>query len=283
MNVHSRSAGLTLSLSVSVILGLGSLQGAVGQLSEAHAPVPQARLSAEEIVTHLVERNLDRARALGAYQGTRIYRLDYHGFPGSRSAEMIVDVTYRTPGTKDFSIRSEKGSQLIIERVFKRMLQSEKEAVTEENQSHIALNQENYSFTLTGYESTPAGAAYVLYVEPRTNNKLLYRGQIWVDAEDFAVTRIEAAPAKNPSFWTKETKIVQVYMKVGDFWLPESNRSTSAIRLGGQANFTIDYQDYHITAATAVDTPDRLPTTDSVVSRKKPARSCSVVQNYVQQ
>ncbi len=281
MGVHIRSAGVTLSLSV--VLGLGSLQGAAGQLSQAHAPAHPVRLSAEEIVTHLVERNLERARALGAYQGTRVYRLDYHGFPGSRSAEMIVDVTYRTPGAKDFSIRSEKGSQLIIERVFKRMLQSEKEAVTEENQSRIALNQDNYSFTLTGYESTPAGAAYVLYVEPRTNNKLLYRGQIWVDAEDFAVTRIEGTPAKNPSFWTKETKIVQVYRKVGDFWLPESNRSTSAIRLGGQANFTIDYQDYHITEATAVDAPDRLPITERVVSRKKPARTCSVVQNYVQQ
>ena len=63
---------------------------------------------------------------------------------------MIVDVKYRTPGTKEFSIRSEKGSQLIIERVFKRMLQSEKEAVSEENQSHIALNNDNYSFTLAG-------------------------------------------------------------------------------------------------------------------------------------
>jgi hypothetical protein len=281
MKVHTRSAGPTLTLFL--LIAFGSPQAAIGQLADTHAATPQTRLSADEIVTNLVQRNLERARALGAYQGTRVYRLDYHGFPGSRSAEMIVDVTFRTPGTKDFSIRSEKGSQLIIERVFKRMLQSEKEAVTQENQSHIALNQENYSFTLTGYESTPAGAAYVLYVEPRTSNKLLYRGQIWVDAEDFAVSRIEAVPAKNPSFWTKETKIVQVYMKVGDFWLPASNRSTSAIRLGGQANFTIDYQDYHITEATAVDTPDRLPSTDSVVSRKKPVRSGSVVQNYVQQ
>ena len=281
MNVHIRSARFALSLSV--ILGLGSLEAAVGQLADKRAATPQARLSAEEIVTRLVERNLERARALGAYQGSRVYRLDYRGFPGSRSAEMMVDVKYRTPGTKDFSIRSEKGSQLIIERVFKRMLQSEKEAMTQENQSHIALNQENYNFTLTGYESTPAGAAYVLHVEPRTSNKLLYRGQIWVDAEDFAVSRIEAVPAKNPSFWTKETKIVQVYMKVGHFWLPASNRSTSAIRLGGQASFTIDYQDYHITAATAVDTPGKVPSTDSVVSRKKPERSSSVVQNYVQQ
>ena len=79
-----------------------------------------------------------------------------------------------------------------------------------------------------------------------------------MDAEDFAVTRIEAAPAKNPSFWTKETKIEQVYTKVGDFWLPASNRSTSAIRLGGQANFTIDYQNYLITEATAVSTPGKV-------------------------
>jgi len=279
MKLNSRSARFTLSL----LIVLGILQAATAQPSDAPASVPHPELSAEEIVNHLVQRNLERAHALGAYQGTRIYRLEYHGFPGSRSAEMIVDVKYSTPGTKDFSVRSEKGSQLIIERVFKRMLQSEKEAVTEENQSHIALNHDNYSFTLVGYESTPTGSSYILSVEPRTNNKLLYRGRIWVDAEDFAVTRIEGAPAKNPSFWTKETKIVQVYAKVGDFWLPASNRSTSAIRLGGQANFTINYQDYRITAATAVGTPGKLSGTDSVVSKKKSVRSCSVVQDYIQQ
>jgi hypothetical protein len=262
MKPHSLSARFTLSL----LIGLSILQAASAQPSEA-AP-PQGQLSADEIVTHLVQRNLERARALGAYQGTRIYRLEYHGFPGSRSAEMIVDVKYHTPGTKEFSIRSEKGSQLIIERVFKRMLQSEKEAVTEENQSHIALNHDNYSFALAGYENTQAGSSYILSVEPRTNNKLLYRGRIWVDAEDFAVTRIEGAPAKNPSFWTKETKIVQVYTRIGDFWLPASNRSTSYIRLGGQANFTIDYQNYQITAATPVGPPGKRAGTETVVSKQ---------------
>jgi hypothetical protein len=79
-----------------------------------------------------------------------------------------------------------------------------------------------------------------------------------VDAEDFAVVRIEAAPAKNPSFWTKETKIEQVYGKVGNFWLPVSNRSSSEVRLGGHASFTIDYQDYRITAASALRRPGEL-------------------------
>jgi hypothetical protein len=276
MKLHSRSARFTLSLLI------GLMQSATAQPSDAPAVAPHAGLRAEEVVNHLVKRNLERARALAAYEGTRVYRLEYRGFPGSRSAEMIVDVKYRTPGTKEFSIRSEKGSQLIIERVFKRMLQSEKEAVSEENQSRIALNRDNYNFTLAGHETTPTGSSYILSVEPRTNNKLLYRGRIWVDAEDFAVTRIEGAPAKNPSFWTKETKIVQVYTKVGDFWLPASNRSTSVIRLGGQANFTIDYQNYQITAATAVGTSDKLAGADSVVSKEKSGQSGSIVKNYIQ-
>jgi hypothetical protein len=250
MRLHFRSTRIGLCLFV----GLAASQ-AGAQPPNAPATDPHPGLSVEEVVTNLVQRNLERARALGAYQGTRIYRLDYRGFPGSRSAEMTVDVKYHAPGTKEFSIRSETGSKLIIERVFKRMLQSEKDAVSGDNQSRVALNRDNYNFTLVGYEALPTGPSYILSVEPRTDNKLLYRGRIWVDAGDFAVVRIEAVPAKNPSFWTKETKIEQVYGKVGDFWLPVTNRSTSVIRLGGHASFTIDYKDYQIKAAAAMGAP----------------------------
>jgi hypothetical protein len=44
-------------------------------------------------------------------------------------------------------------------------------------------------------------------VEPRRENKFLYRGEICVNAEDFAVESIDAEPAKNPSFWIKKTRI----------------------------------------------------------------------------
>ena len=211
-------------------------------------------LTTDEIVSRLIQRNLERAKALAAYQGLRTYRLEYRGFPGSRSAEMVVDVKFRSPGTKEFRVRSETGSRLVIDRVFQRLLQSEQEALTEENQARVALNRDNYVFTLAGSERLPTGSSYILSVEPRTNNKLLYRGRIWVDAQDFAVVRIDAAPAKNPSFWTKETKIEQVYGKVGEFWLPQSNKSTSAIRLGGHAYLSIEYQDYQVTASPGAGT-----------------------------
>ena len=250
MRIHLQIA----LLSVQLLMCFGAWRPATAQPSNTSAIEPSLALTSEEVVDKLVQRNRERAQALAAYQGTRIYRLEHKGFPGSRSAEMTVAVEYRSPGTKEFSIRSETGSHLLIEKVFHKLLQSEKEALTEENQARTALNNDNYRFALTGYESLPTGPCYILSVEPRTANKLLYRGRIWVDAEDFAVVRIDATPAKNPSFWTKETRIEQVYAKVGNFWLPISNRSSSAIRLGGHANFTIDYQNYQITAVAPVGT-----------------------------
>jgi hypothetical protein len=211
--------------------------------------IANAPFTTQQVVQNLVKRNLERARALHAYQGTRIYRVEYHGLPGSRDAEMIVDVKYRAPGTKEFTIRTTTGSRLIIDKVFCKLLEAEQEAQALEAQRRAALNSDNYDFSMLGYESTPSGSMYVLKVEPRTKDKFLYRGRIWVDAEDFAVVRLEAEPAKNPSFWTKSSELEQVYTKVSDFWLPARNHTICSIRLGGLAELTIQYNNYQITAA----------------------------------
>ena len=235
-------------LSVPLLMHVSAFQSAVVPSSIVPAIEPHPALTTEQIVSKLVQSNLSRAQRLAAYRGTRTYHLEYQGFPGPRSAEMVVDVRYESPGTKDFAIRSETGSKLLIERVFKKLLQSEKEALTEENATRVALNRDNYKFAQVGYESTSAGALYVLSVEPRTNSKFLYRGRIWVDAQDFAVVRLQGKPARNPSFWTKDTQIEQTYAKVSEFWFPVSNRSTTSSRLGGHAYLTIDYKDYRTTA-----------------------------------
>jgi hypothetical protein len=57
---------------------------------------------------------------------------------------------------------------------------------------------------------------------------------------------LEAEPAKNPSFWTKNSEIEQEYMKVSEFWLPARNHSITEIRLGGTAELTIQYSNYRI-------------------------------------
>jgi outer membrane lipoprotein-sorting protein len=162
---------------------------------------------------------------------------------------MVVKMTYHAPNTKEFTVVSQSGSKFVIDRVFKKLLEGEQEAANDENRRNTALSTENYDFTPAGYETTPEGAQYVLNLLPKTKNKFLYRGKIWVDAKDFAVVRIEGEPAKNPSFWIKKTEVKHRYVKVNDFWLPAENRTESVIRLGGKATLSIEYKDYNITKA----------------------------------
>jgi len=239
-------------LSLPLVLLAALTQLASGQQSDGARAAKPAPLGVEQVVQNLAQMNLRRLHALSTYQSTRTYRVEYRGFAGPRSAEMVVNVKYHSPGTKEFVIQSATGSKLMIDQVLKKLLAAETEAQDAEMQRHSALTDENYRFTLVGSESKPSGMTYVLEVEPRRKDKFLYRGRIWVDAIDFAVVRVEAEPAKNPSFWTKRAEIVQVYKKVSNFWLPESNRSATAIRLGGHADLTIDYGNYVITNSSEV-------------------------------
>jgi hypothetical protein len=238
------------SLSLLLLASIVAPHSAAAQ-STMEAPAPcRAPLTADTVVQNLTLMNLQRAQALHAYHGTRIYKVDYRGFPVSRSAEMVVEVKYESPGSKEFTIQSQTGSKLILDRVFKKLLEGEKEAFEADNQKRTALNNDNYVFKFLSCEAHDNGSIYVLSVEPKAPSRFLYRGRIWVDANDFAVVRIAAEPAKNPSFWIKNTAIEQMYAKVGDFWLPARNHSVSTIRLGGRADFTIEYKDYQITSAS---------------------------------
>jgi hypothetical protein len=223
----------------------------VGGASADSGPLPPsittAPISVDQVVDNLVRKDEERAQALRHYESIRVYHLSYRGFPGDRDAEMTVKATYDSPSTKNFKVISQTGSKLIVDRVFKRLLESEKEAAEPDMHARTLLNRANYDIALVGYESSDKGSQYVLAVYPKTRSKYLYRGKVWVDGTDFAVTRIDAEPAQSPSFWTKKSEIHHEYMKVQDFWLPRRNESISYIRLGGRATLTIEYDNYRVT------------------------------------
>ena len=204
-------------------------------------------LTVDQVVSRLEQRNRERAAALRSFQATRTYRMHYTGPFGERNAEMTVSLIYNSPNEKNFVIVSQSGAKFILDHIFKRLLDEEKAASNEENRQRTALSSRNYDFTLDAYEDSPDSPQYVLNVIPKTENKYLYRGKIWVDARDFAVTRIEAEPAKNPSFWIKKSQINHRYEKVDNFWLPAQNKTQSWIRLGGSALLVIEYNTYKLT------------------------------------
>src|ERR1035438_2916992 len=250
-SIHSSvQIALRLSLIMAVVfVGFGHAA------TEGGNPLPPSisstPLSVNQVVDNLVRRDKERARDLRHYESTRVYRLAYRGFPSNRDAEMTVHATFTSPSTKTFEVTSQTGSKLIIDRVFKRLLESEKEALEPELHTRTLLNRDNYDIALIGFEPSARGNQYVLEVNPKSKSKFVYRGKVWVDATDFAVTKIDAEPAQNPSFWTKKSEIHHEYMKVQDFWLPRRNESISYIRLGGRATLTIDYTDYRAVASSA--------------------------------
>jgi len=207
-----------------------------------------APLTADQVINQLAEMNQIRTKALEGYTSLRTYHLECHCV-SHKTADMVVRADYQAPNKKVFTIVSESGSGTVRNRAFKKLLEAEQESMREDNQQRSAITLENYTFELSEYQKTDTDEFYVLEAQPRTKNKFLFRGRIWVDAKEFAITRVEGEPAANPSWWTIKTDFKRRYQKVGDFWLPESNESETKVRVFGTAFLTIEYREYHITPA----------------------------------
>ena len=211
-------------------------------LGQPEASVTGQAAETAKIVEQLVERNKDRAERLPTCTSKRTYHIEYHGFSRTMVADMKVDVLDQGSTSRTFQITAQSGSHVLLDHVLKKLLESEQTAA--QNRNETGLTPKNYKFSLLGNTHEDGRQLYILQVEPRVNRKLLYRGKIWVDARDYAVVRVEAQPAENPSFWIRSTDIHHVYTKVSEFWLPQRNVSQSKIRFGGSATLTIDYSDY---------------------------------------
>ena len=216
---------------------------AVAQQGSVSAP-----LSADEVIGRVVQMNELRAKALKSYSSVRTYHLECHCL-SHKKADMVVRTDYQAPNKKEFTILSESGSGTVRDRVFKKLLEAEQESMRDENQQRSAITPENYTFQVSDYEKTDTDEFYVLDAQPRSKNKFLFRGRIWVNANDFAITRVEGEPAVNPSWWTIKTDFKRRYQKIDDFWLPESNESETKVRVLGTAVLSIEYGDYEITLA----------------------------------
>ncbi len=234
---------------MTLALAAASAQGPSPSAVPVSSTTADASLTAAQIVSAMMDRNQARAAALKHFHSVRHYSVEYHGYAAKIGAQMEVEADFDSASGKTFHIVSTSGSKLLIDKVLKKLLESETDAG---KQHSTDLTTTNYSFTLAGQESVAGRPAYILEVAPLTDNKYLYRGKIWVDAADFALARIEAEPAKNPSFWISSTAIHHRYEKTGSFWLPAQNESDTDVRVGGKAVLRIDYGKYEVTPSSAL-------------------------------
>lgn len=206
--------------------------------AQSSAPLP----SAEDVVAKMRRFDAQRQTELSGYTATR----RYVAVNKKRHAEMVVHVECASDGAKQFTVLSEEGSGSIRKHVFQKLLSEETDASRRGTRNSTRLTPANYDFQVVGQETLPTGEAYVLEVSPKTANKYLINGKIWVDANDYSIVRIEGQPARNPSFWVHSVHFVHTYQKVGSFWFASSTDTTSQIRIFGESELTIENTDYKL-------------------------------------
>jgi len=204
----------------------------------------QAIPPVDQILERMLHHEAEQARELKHYEAIRHYQVQYKGFGTIIAAKMDVDVKFDNRSGKSLRILSQSGSKLLCDKVLKRAVDSEQEA--SEDKSSTALTTANYRFRLAGTEQLDGRLTYILQVDPLKQSKFLYRGRVWVDAVDYAVVKIDAEPAKNPSFWISRAQIQSINSRTDGVWLPQNTRSESRIRVGGTAQLTIDYGTYSV-------------------------------------
>jgi len=198
--------------------------------------------SLDEILKNLLAADARRRAELRGYTSVRYYSVENTRF--HVKATMKVRLTVDADGAKTFTVLETTGPGPIRKLVFQRMLDTETKASAKADQAASRISPDNYTFRLLESTTLNGRPCYVLQADPKSDNPVLIRGRVFIDATDFAVTRIDGAPAKKPSAWVIRTKFVHDYSKHGAQYLADLNRSDSDIRLFGHSTTEIRYTDY---------------------------------------
>jgi hypothetical protein len=157
-------------------------------------------------------------------------------------ATLVVQTVFQRPDSMDSTVLSHGGSDFIRERVFDEILKAERETHKKEDKQQVDITPRNYDFVFAAKENCDGRDCYRLSITPKRKDKYSIKGDIWVDAEDFAIVRLHGAPAKKPSFWTLKTEVDKRYRKIDGVWLPERLDSSSNIFVAGRSTLSIEYK-----------------------------------------
>jgi negative regulator of sigma E activity len=228
-------------------------------VAAASDSVPQSA-TADDVVAKMMERDHGRQAELSGYMADRRYSLRNERY--RKHAEMVVRMKCSKDGSKQFDVVSSAGSAGIRKHVFPHLLSAEAEASQPGLRDRSRITPDNYSFEMVGTDRLNGRLAYVIAIAPKTPNKYLVDGRIWVDADEYAIVRLEGQPAKNPSFWVKSVHFVHTYAKQGPFWFPASDESVTDARIFGDTDLKIEYFGYlpNVAASAALNEPDQRST-----------------------
>ena len=153
-----------------------------------------------------------------------------------------------------FTITAEDGSGLIRNRVLRKALEAEQQALSDGEASKSAISPANYQIAFGDHDS--GAGVDRLRIIPLRKDRMLIDGTISVLAADGELVRIEGRLAKTPSFWTNRVDIVRRYGRVEGVHVPLSIESTANLKIAGDSVFSMTYE-YETVNGKPVTAPAR--------------------------
>jgi hypothetical protein len=138
-----------------------------------------------------------------------------------------------------YTILAEDGSGIIRNRVLRRALEAEQEALAQGEVAKSAISPANYRIAFGDHDDR-AGLDH-LRIIPLRKDRMLVDGTISVLSTDGELVRIEGRLAKTPSFWTNRVDIVRRYGRIEGFHVPLSIESTANLKIAGDSVFSMTY------------------------------------------
>ena len=193
----------------------------------------------DTIVSNMVAQGQWNDQVIQSFETLRLFQASNERFKQRASRE--VRTTFRAPDSYNSVVTKEEGSHLIRERVFDPILDAEKQAQPAKEKSAYDILPDNYLFRLVGVDACGERKCFRVAISPKRKDKFLLEGFVWIDAEDYGITKVHGSPSKRPSFWTLRTQVTRTYARVGNVWLTNRIDSDSDLFIAGHSNLSIDY------------------------------------------
>jgi hypothetical protein len=166
-------------------------------------------------------------------------------------AEMTVKVTYKKDVGKSYEVQSQSGSTIVQHFGLRPLLENEKVVNLPGNVEHSWFDSANYEMKLKpgGGRQFDGRDCYVLDVTPRRKAQNMIDGELWVDAKDGNIVKVDGVASKNPSPFAGTTHVMRQYTEIEGYSMATYARAESASKLFGRTVVKIDYREYHLQLA----------------------------------
>jgi hypothetical protein len=271
---------MTRMLALSIALSLTSALAA----QDSQPSPPPDRGAPEAVPTSVLDRFLaHQTEPLVRYRATRRLEAENKRFNVKGWMEVTTELSPEQGFT--WTVVDEGGSGYIRNKVLRKTLEGEAQAVRNNDPAKAALTEANYTFALTpprdakskrpadddedsaggskdpplqgsedpplqggeraSSDERPMGELARLFITPKRKDMMLVDGAVLVAAADADLLQVEGRLSKTPSFWTRSVDIVRRYARVGGIRVPVLTESTANVRIAGRSAFKMTYT-YHM-------------------------------------